>query len=302
MIPLLEGAMDKGGIRLITNQKSGGSGSEVVELLSALEEQGLSVQTIGNPALPPDEAARLALQEGARVLIVAGGDGTISSVAHVIAGTDAVLGVIPSGTLNHFAKDLKIPLEPAEAAKVIASGKVSQVDVGEVNGRVFINNSSLGLYPRFASLKEDHRRKGRSRIVAMFWALAAAVRRIPFLSVRFQSNGVEMVERKTPIVFVGNNHYTLTGAQAGTRETICDACLSVVIVHADSAFALIRLSFSAFFGRVHQKDELEVVAVHEAWIETRRRRARVSFDGEVEWMDMPLHYKVRPKALRVLVP
>jgi diacylglycerol kinase family enzyme len=95
------------------------------------------------------QAARRALDAGASIVVAGGGDGTISTVASVVAGTNVALGVLPIGTLNHFAKDLHIPLNPAEAAQTVISGRTIPVDVGDLNGRTFINNASIGLYPRW---------------------------------------------------------------------------------------------------------------------------------------------------------
>ena len=100
------------------------------------------------------ELVRRALTNGVRAVVAGGGDGTVGSVAGTLAGTDRPLGVLPLGTLNHFAKDLGLPLELAGAARVVCEGREASVDVGEVNGRVFVNNSSLGLYPRIVRRRE----------------------------------------------------------------------------------------------------------------------------------------------------
>lgn len=112
-----------------------------------------------------------ALQRGCMIVVAGGGDGTISTVASVLAGTDAVLGVLPLGTLNHFAKDLGLPLDLNEAVATIIEGHVAQVDIGELNGRTFINNSSLGLYPKLVSHRDAHQRLGRSKWWAFFRAM-----------------------------------------------------------------------------------------------------------------------------------
>src|SRR5947199_3052283 len=100
------------------------------------------------------ELARSAVSNGARAVVAGGGDGTVSAVASALVGTDKALGVLPLGTLNHFAKDLCIPLEVVGAARNVCEGREVSVDVGEVNGRVFINNSGLGLYPHIVRRRE----------------------------------------------------------------------------------------------------------------------------------------------------
>ena len=118
-------------------------------------------------------------------VIAAGGDGTVSAVASVLAGTATPLGVIPAGTLNHFVKALGVDADLDAALAVILRGGIRAVDVGEVNGRVFVNNSSIGLYPSIVSARtRQQQRLGRGKWPAFAWALLSALRRYPFLFVR----------------------------------------------------------------------------------------------------------------------
>ncbi len=160
-------------------------------------------------------AAQSALARGADAVVAGGGDGTINAVASVVADSRTVFGVLPMGTLNHFAKDLRIPLELDDAITVIAQGRVRRVDVGEVNGRIFLNNSSLGLYPDIVRDRErQQRRLGRGKWLAFCWATLAALRRYPFLNVRPQL-GENSHPRRTPFVFIGNNEYPVQGFNIG---------------------------------------------------------------------------------------
>ena len=149
-------------------------------------------------------AARRALADGAEAVVAGGGDGTINAVASVLAGSGVAFGVLPLGTLNHFAKDLGIPLALDEAVRNVAEGKPMQVDVGQVNERIFLNNSSLGLYPDIVRDREkQQRRLGRGKWPAAAWATIAALRRYPFLSVRLTIDGAQHA-RSTPFVFIGS--------------------------------------------------------------------------------------------------
>ncbi|MEO7242957.1 MAG: diacylglycerol kinase family protein, partial [Variovorax sp.] len=131
-----------------------------------------------------------AIAQGAEIVVAGGGDGTVSSVAAALAGSDITLGVLPLGTLNHFAKDLGLPLELDAAVRCIVAGQSTRVDVGEVNGRVFINNSSLGLYPDIVRERErQQKRIGRGKWPALLWASVSALRRYPFLDVRLNVQG-----------------------------------------------------------------------------------------------------------------
>jgi diacylglycerol kinase family enzyme len=256
----------------------------------------------------PDEAndicavARAAAAGDDRIVVAAGGDGTISAVAAAVAGTDKVLGVLAIGTLNHFAKDLGIPLDLEGAVQTIVQGEVAAVDVAEVNGRTFINNSSLGLYPQIVSRREaQQERLARGKWTAFFWATLQAFRRFPFLDLRIAFEGQKIL-RRTAFLFVGNNEYQIAGFNLGSRACLNAGKLGLYLTHGTGRLGLFRLAFHALFGRVDQAKDFDVFCVTEARIESRKRRLLVACDGEVERMETPLHYCIRPSALRVLVP
>jgi diacylglycerol kinase family enzyme len=233
--------------------------------------------------------------------VAAGGDGTISAVASTLLDSEAVLGVLPMGTLNHFAKDLQIPFDIEDAACVLANGAVAKIDVGEVNGRVFLNNSSLGVYPQMLAWREEYRRKGWTKWAALIWAAVTALRRMPFLRLRLTAADTE-VARLTPMIFIGNNEYEIEGFKAGTRHRVDAGRLFIYAVNASTPTKLIHLSLLALLGRLRQAQDFDSFVVVEAWIETRRRWVKVSLDGEVARLETPLHYRTRSAALRVIVP
>ena len=249
-----------------------------------------------------EKLLREAVAEHPRTLVAAGGDGTISTAAGMVAGTDIVLGALPFGTLNHFAKELHIPLDLEASVQNIVENNVIAVDVGEVNGRVFINNSSLGLYPDIVRDRElQETRLGRGKWRSLVWASIHALRRFPFLTVRIE---VQSIKRSyvTPVVFVGNNEYQMSGFQIGARESLEGGVLSVYIVKRSERAALIRLFMLTLVGRIKQARDFESLTAVEVTIETRRSHLLVAADGEVRPMKSPLHYRVRPRHLRVIVP
>jgi diacylglycerol kinase family enzyme len=249
-----------------------------------------------------DTLVRAAVTERPRMLVAAGGDGTISSAASALAGTDIALGVLPFGTLNHFAKDLGIPLELEASVQNIVENNVIAVDVGEVNGRVFINNSSLGLYPDIVRDRERQQtRLGRGKWRSFLWASVAVLRRFPFLTVRIEVEGTKR-SFVTPLVFIGNNEYTMEGFDIGVRESVERGVLSIYIVKRSGRAALVRLSLAALFGLLRQARDFEALTAAELVIETRHRNILVAADGEVQRMKSPLHYRARPRSLRVIVP
>jgi diacylglycerol kinase family enzyme len=279
-----------------------GGGRSVSDVEKAFDGAGLAVQVVpleGDPAA----AAREALKAKPPVLVAAGGDGTISAVAGVVRGTGTALGILPFGTLNHFAKDLRIPLDPAEAARTIARGRRIAVDVGEVNGRCFINNASLGLYPGLVRERDrQQRRLRRSKRHAMLWATLAVLNRPPLLDLRLELDG-EVHDFHAPFVFIGNNGYKMEGFDIGTRERLDGGLLDVYTTHGSSAARLVVLALRAIFGRLRQDDDFMESAVRELRVASRRRRQLlVATDGEVAPMETPLEFRVLPRALEVLVP
>lgn len=246
--------------------------------------------------------AREALDAPGEIIVAGGGDGTVSAVASVVAGTDKALGVLPLGTLNHFAKDLGIPLELPEAVATIAHGRVTEVDVGEVNGRVFINNSSLGLYPRIVADRDALRHRLMSgKWPAFAWATMRALRRLPFLDLRITVDE-KKIGRRTPFLFIGNNAYEISGFELGGRPNLTSGRLGLYLAHRAGRLGLVRLALRALCGRLNRDKDFEIYSVTEARIEATRSRLRVATDGEVCYLETPLHYRSRARDLRVVVP
>jgi diacylglycerol kinase family enzyme len=248
------------------------------------------------------EAARAALAKGAPMVVAGGGDGTINAVASVLAGSGVPFGVLPLGTLNHFAKDLGIPLALDAAVRNLASGRPRQVDVGEVNDRIFLNNSSLGLYPDIVHEREkQQRRLGRGKWPAALWATVTALRRYPILSVKLLVAG-ERLSRHTPFVFIGNNEYRMDGLAIGARARLDAGTLSLYVAQRPGRLGLLRFALRALFGKLAQERDFDVLLASEMEIATHHRHLRVATDGEVNVMKTPLRYRVRPGALTVIVP
>lgn len=246
--------------------------------------------------------AQRAVQARSHVVVAAGGDGTLNAVASALVGTDVALGVLPLGTLNHFAKDLRIPLDLKSAVHTIHEGCTVHVDVGEVNGHVFLNNSSLGLYPRLVRhRKKQQEQLGRGKWPAFLWAAFTILRRYPFLHVRLHLEEKELV-RRTPFVFIGNNEYQLDLFNIGARVCLDAGALSLYVTHRTGRLGLLTLALRALIGRLHNTKDFDRWCVKELRIETRPTRLLVATDGEVSVMETPLQYRIRPGALRVIVP
>ena len=246
------------------------------------------------------QALQAAIARRPDAVVAAGGDGTVSTVAAALAGGPIALGVLPLGTLNHFAKDMQLPLELEPAVERVARGELRRIDVGEVNGRIFINNSSLGLYPDIVRDRErQQRRLGRGKWPALIWATMGALRRFPFLSVRLLVDGREGL-RRTPFVFIGNNVYRMEGFAIGERERLDSGCLSLYVAQRAGRLRLLLLALRALFGKLEQARDFDATRAAGIDVESRRRRLRVATDGEITVMTPPLHYRIRPASLAVI--
>jgi diacylglycerol kinase family enzyme len=192
-------------------------------------------------------------------------------------------------------------LDPESAVNTIVEGQVVHIDAGEVNGRFFLNNSSLGLYPSIVHEREKQQRLGWGKWPAFAWAALTVMRRYPFLNVRLNVDGKEFVSR-TPFVFVGNNEYEMETLNIGSRARLDTGKLSLYVTNRIGRLGLIRLAFRALFGGLRQDKDFLALTTGELWIETRHRRVRAALDGEVTLIHPPLHYQVHPGVLRVIVP
>jgi diacylglycerol kinase family enzyme len=245
-----------------------------------------------------------AADERPHAVVVGGGDGTLSTAAGVLAGTGVALGVLPLGTLNHFARDAGIPFDAEEAVEAVVRGRRVELDVGEVNGRVFINNSSLGLYPSIVRRREQLREElplRRGKMWALAWATLTALRRAPFLDIDLCLDG-RTRRLRTPFVFVGNNEYTMEGLSAGLRAGLEDGHLSIYTTTRRGRGGLVALAFRALFGRLTQARDFESSLVQTLDVRSRHKRLLVAADGEIEAMETPLRYRIRPRALTVMLP
>ena len=268
----------------------------------AFAAAGVEAVVVDLPHVEMAGVVALAHEIGADAVVAGGGDGTVGSIAGALAGHDLPLGVLPLGTLNHFARDLRIPPTLDEAVRVVAERRVARVDVGEVNGHVFVNNSSIGLYPRLVNRRNRiMRRLGHGKWVAAMLAAIAVFRRFPLMLARLEAGAVA-VDRKTPFVFVGNNEYEVELVRLGSRACLDRGMLSVYFPLTDSRFEILRVALRALRGRLVPGEDFESICAEELAVETRRKRIHVATDGEVTRMRSPLRYRVRRGALLVLVP
>lgn len=236
------------------------------------------------------------------ILVASGGDGTINSAASKIIDKNISLGILPSGTLNHFAKDLNIPNDIEQAIDVILKGNIIKVDVGEVNGLIFLNNSSIGFYPKVVKKRDKHlERLGGNKWIAMFRSIVNVFKNYKLLKVEIKTEE-KFHEVTTPFVFIGNNEYQMNLLNLGKRKSLTNGHLSLYYGKAHGKFSVIWFTFLGLLNKLDQNKDFIIEMTDEVIIDINKKIIEVSRDGEVDHLQSPLVYKIRPKSLSVIVP
>lgn len=296
-------------IRVIVNAEggtvqAGGIASE--DLAAAFAKHGLTAEIRFVPGAEiqheADQARAAAQSSELDAVVVGGGDGTVGTVAGALADSGVPLGVLPLGTLNHFAKDLGLPQDIEGAVQVIATGLSRAVDLAEVNGRVFVNNSSVGIYP-YMVVDRDRRRSldGHAKWPAMTLAFMRMLWRFPRRRLRVQTAGWSAPHR-TPCLFVGNNAYGIELMTLGRRSRLDSGQLWLFIAKQRSRAGLLWFGARAAVGAIDDARDFEALDTESLEIAMRASRVHVAIDGEVTTMRTPLRYRTRPGALQVFAP
>jgi len=281
---------------------SGGTASRLGDelqgqLAEAFAKAGVAAQI---ECVEGADIAKAVRRAEGQTVVVGGGDGTLGTAAKELAESGRTLGILPLGTRNHLALQLGIPADLEEAAAVIAAGNATRIDLGRAGDRVFVNNISVGLYPRIVQERE-HRRGAVPKWLATIPAVLSAMRRLEVEHFRMEWNGAEQ-KVATPLLFIGNNRYVLDAGRLGQRESLTDGLLSVAAVAAPTRLGLIGTLLRLVVGRADpERDFASLEDVAEVCIYGRHIR-RVALDGELARLRFPLKLESWPKALSVIVP
>lgn len=241
------------------------------------------------------ERIRRAVDDGVPFVAVAGGDGTIRAAVQVLAGTDVPLLPIPAGTRNHFAREVGIE-DLEDAGRAATEGVRHKIDLGEVNGQRFVNNSSIGIYPRIVVTREAHERR---------WPKGAATVAAAWEQLRHGRRFRVTVDGRTYrawMVFVGNGRYGRGLLRLNSREALDDNLLDFRLARADSPLARARVVAALIAGGLDRSPLLVQRETRHLQIDLDRRAVQVALDGEVQTLEPPLRYVSLPGALTVLVP
>lgn len=291
-------------IAVVLNARSGHghTPADAAALRAAFAAHGLEARVFEcTPGADLRSLIETAVAARPAVLVAGGGDGTVNAVAGQALAHDLPFGVLPLGTLNHFARELGMPTALDDAVAVIAARSMRMVDVGEVNGAIFLNNASIGVYPQVVARREyEQRHFARGKWSAMLHAAAQVLRHPEAFALTLELDGREE-RRRTPSVFVGNNPYLLEGRRMGHRESLDGGTLGVVVLRQRSRAGWLWLALRALCGRLSPHD-VEVHAVRAFRLEANDATLPVARDGEVETLRPPLCFATQPRALRVCAP
>ena len=256
----------------------------------------------------------------AGVVVAAGGDGTINAVASAVlkgavGGKLCAFGVLPQGTFNYFGRAHGIAQDTQAAARALLGASVQPVQVGLVNGQVFLVNASVGLYPQMLEDREAWKKRlGRSRVVAFVSGVATLLRARRQLRLQIESTAAPgstgtttTAPRllRTPTWFVGNNQLQLSrvGIDPAHTDALVNGELAAVVVRPIGTASLFWLLLRGIIGRLGDADNIDTFAFKRLTVLPKgRKRIKVATDGETHWMATPLRFEVSPQPLLLMVP
>lgn len=291
-------------IAVIANAGSGRNAreKEAVDRAMAVFGQGAEI-VFWNPET--DEIAALIdrlMGQGRSIIVAAGGDGTIMAVASAMAGKDARMAVLPLGTFNFFARGLGLPQEPEDAARAILAGAPRRLSLGAVNGQVFLNNASLGIYPSILKERETvYERWGRYRVFAHWSVVKTFLKFQRPMRLVLTVDGLRR-EIRTPLVFVARSAYQLERYGLEGGEAIHDDRFAMFVARRSGRAGLFRLAWRLVTRRLELGRDVELIDAEEIVVEMRQTNPLVAFDGEKARMRAPLRFEILKDSLTVIVP
>ena len=302
-----------GPLFIVFNLGSGSSGDEDgarAAIQQACDAAGRAFELInvGDPGELP-ALAREAVQRAQQaqgVVVAAGGDGTLNAVAQAVLGSGCAYGVLPQGTFNYFSRTHGIPADTAQAMQVLLHASARPVQVGQVNGRVFLVNASLGLYPKLLEDREGWKQQlGRSRLVAFGAGLLTLLRGYRSLRLRIEVQG-QVRHVRTPTLFVGNNALQMEQLGFALAKDIDGGALAAIMLRPVSRLAMLALLLRGAFGKLGDADQVISIPCRRMNVHSARafgaRRVKVATDGEICWLSMPLEFAVSPEPLWLIRP
>lgn len=295
---------------IVLNTASGRDNAPVEQarIRAVLDQAGRSYTLM--PAGSGAELMRLARQavtlarEQGGVVVAAGGDGTLNAVAREVLGAGVLFGVLPQGTFNYFGRDYGISQDTQTAVQSLLDARVQTVQVGLLNGQMFLVNASLGLYPTLLEDREAYKQRyGRSRWVALWSSLVTLARAHRRFAVQLEHEGRQQILR-TSTILVGNNALQLEQVGIAEVSELSRRQLVAIVAKPAGAWSLYGLLLRGMLSRLGEADQVLSFGTRHLLLRfgRRRRRIKVAMDGEVSWLQAPLEFKVAEQGLPLLVP
>lgn len=297
---------------IVLNARSGvGKAAETqAQMREILDSAGQhhEFMLIDEPHDTPRIAARVAqvAAQNDGAIVVAGGDGTINSVAHASLDSGRPFGVIPQGTFNYLSRTYGIPSDPLQATRALLDSRLRAVQVGALNDRIFLVNASLGLHPHLLQERETYTRQyGRRRLVALWAGLSTLMHGYRQLTLEIEHDEDREIVR-TPTLFVGNNPLQLERVGLPEADDVQRHRLAAVIVRPVGTGALLWLALRGALGQLGEEHNVRNFSFRRLSVQgirgQRGRKIKVSTDGEILWMEAPLNFSVAPHRLMLMVP
>lgn len=293
-------------LAVILNRDSGTLvklGPEVVEagLREVFDAHGCEAEirlVSGDTLLDALQAARESRPDA---VLVGGGDGTVAAAANVLAGGDIPMGILPLGTFNLAARDVGMPVDWTEAARLLIAGEATSMDLLEVDGRLYLCVLVLGFYPSLAMGQEEYHGNWVLKTLRTLWQTWRGAAAIPPLQLRLEAGG-ETQSHHTRLALIANNDYEDMFGIIPRRRSLDAGYFTVYISKHRSVPGLLRACVSWILGRWKQDREISILQATELQIDVKRKRqVSVMLDGELEKIQLPFMVRLRPRALRIIV-
>ena len=287
---------------VLRNRKSGRAQEKDAALDAAIAALGEAEVIALDPGADLAARARATAERGADVVVAAGGDGTAMAVARGLCGTGTALGILPQGTFNFFARGLGLPEDREAAARALTTARRHRLSLGALEGEVFLNNVSFGIYPAILKDREElYRSWGRSRLAAYWSVLRTFARAQRPLRATLTLDGVER-EVVTPLIFIARSAYQLQFFNLPGVEAVQKDRMVVFLGARQGRRGLFLQAWHLWRGTMQEGRDIEVLTAREIIVRTRRRRVLVACDGEKARLPSPVHLAMMDDCLDVLIP
>lgn len=297
-----------GQIAVIANRKSGTNARDNAAIERALEAFGTerSRRYEWRPGDDPVSSMKAlvdeAIRNGATTIVSAGGDGTAMAVAQAVLDTDATFAALPLGTFNYFARGLGLPDDAGEAATALRSAQRHRIRVGTVNGQVFLNNASLGIYPAILKQRETvYKRYGRHRLMA-HWSVAKTFLRFQRpMRLTIDADG-DVQSRRTPLLFVCRSAFQLERFGLTGAEAISEDRFAVLVGKGDTRLDLFRTALRMVTRTAVEGRDYDFIGARRMTVETKKKRTLMAYDGEKTLAKAPFDFAMSDRMLNILIP